>query len=68
MLAFGSISRQLEKSVITLPMAYVTYGLLISSATLGLIEAQITNKVIRVLAEVTLAMVDFAVHFYLKII
>lgn len=36
-LIFGSISGRLEKSVITPPMAYVTYGLLLSSDVLGLL-------------------------------
>ena len=59
-LVFGSISGKLEKSVITPPMAYVTYGLLLSSAALGLIEeVNITNEVIKVLAEITLALVLF---------
>ena len=59
-LVFGSIPGRLEKSVITPPMAYVTYGLLLSSAVLGLIkEVHITNEVIRVLAEITLALVLF---------
>lgn len=59
-LMFGSISRRLEKSVITPPMAYVVYGLLISSAALGLIESvSINNEVIRTLAEITLALVLF---------
>ena len=59
-LVFGSISGKSEKSVITPPMAYVTYGLLLSSAALGLIEeVNITNEVIKVLAEITLALVLF---------
>lgn len=59
-LVFGAISSRLEKSVITPPMAYVVYGLLISSAALGLIqEVNITNEVIKVLAEITLALVLF---------
>ena len=59
-LLFGSISRKLEKSVITPPMAYVSFGLLISSAALGLIqEVKITNEVIKTLAEITLTLVLF---------
>ena len=58
-LLFGSISRRLEKSVITPPMAYVVYGFLISSAALGLLSVSINNEVIRVLAEITLALVLF---------
>ena len=59
-LLFGSISRRLEKSVITPPMAYVVYGLLISSAALGLVQSvNINNEVIRTLAEITLVLVLF---------
>jgi len=59
-LIFGSVSRRLEKSVLTPPMAYVIYGLLIGSASLGLIkEVDVTNEIIKVLAEITLALVLF---------
>ncbi len=59
-LAFGLISRKLEKSVITPPMAYVTFGLLISSTVLGLTkDIKITNEIIRTLAEINLAVVLF---------
>lgn len=59
-LAFGLISRRLEKSLITPPMAYVTFGLLISSTVLGLVkDIKITNEIIRTLAEITLAIVLF---------
>lgn len=59
-LGFGSISRRLEKSIITPPMAYVIFGLVISSSALGLIqEVAITNEIIKVLAEITLAVVLF---------
>ena len=43
-LFFGLISRRLEKSIITPPMAYVLFGLLISSSALGIIrEVRIVN-------------------------
>ena len=59
-LVFGLVSDRLEKSVITPPMAYVIYGLLLSSAALRLMdEVSITNEVIKTLAEVTLALVLF---------
>ena len=59
-LSFGLISRRLEKSILTPPMAYVSFGLLISSSALGLIkEVAITNELIKVLAEITLAVVLF---------
>ncbi|MEM8723227.1 MAG: cation:proton antiporter [Cyanobacteria bacterium P01_G01_bin.39] len=59
-LGFGLISRRLERSIVTPPMAYVICGLLISSSFLGLIqEVKITNEAIQVLAEVTLAVLLF---------
>ncbi|MGB3639193.1 MAG: sodium:proton antiporter [Rivularia sp. (in: cyanobacteria)] len=70
-LAFGLISRRLEKSVITPPMAYVTFGLLISSTVLGLTkDIKITNEIIRTLAEITLAVVLFtdAARIQLKLL
>ena len=59
-LAFGLVSRRLEKSIITPPMAYVLFGLLISSSALGIIqEVEITNELIKILAEITLAILLF---------
>ena len=59
-LGFGLISRRLEKSVITPPMASVTFGLLISSTMFGLVnDINITNEIIKTLAEITLAIVLF---------
>lgn len=59
-LSFGLISRKLEKSVITPPMAYVCFGLLIGSDALGLIQkVEITNEIIKIVAEITLAILLF---------
>ena len=59
-LGFGLISRKLEKSVVTPPMAYVAFGLLISSSALGLIQkVEITNETIAIIAEITLAVILF---------
>lgn len=59
-LGFGLISRKLEKSVVTPPMAYVAFGLLISSSALGLIQkVEITNETIKILAEITLSVILF---------
>lgn len=59
-LVFGLFSRRLERSPITPPMAYVCFGLLISSSLLGLTnEINITNEAIKILAEVTLAVLLF---------
>jgi len=59
-LLFGLISRRLEKSIITPPMAYVLFGLIISSSVLGIIqEVKVTNEFIKILAEITLAILLF---------
>ena len=59
-LALGLISRRLEKSIITPPMAYVSFGLLISSSFLGLIEGvEVNNEIIQIVAEITLAVLLF---------
>ena len=59
-LIFGAFSRRLEKTVITSPMAYVIYGLLISSAALGLTDGLgISNEIIQIVAESALAIVLF---------
>ena len=59
-LFFGLISRRLEKSIITPPMAYVLFGLLISSSALGIIqEVKINNEFIKILAEITLVILLF---------
>ena len=59
-LLFGAFSRRLERSVITPPMAYAGFGLLISSAALGLTQnLSLSNESIRILAESTLTLVLF---------
>lgn len=59
-LIFGSFSRRLEKSIITPPMAYVLFGLLIGSAALGLTDGlSLSNEAIQILAESALAIVLF---------
>ena len=59
LLSFGLISRRLEKSVITPPMAFVTFGLLLSPQLLGLVEVDVENEIIRLIAELTLILVLF---------
>ena len=57
-LLFSLNVRKLRKSVITPPMAYVVYGLLISSAALGLLLGRLW-WIVRTLAEITLVLVLF---------
>ena len=59
-LVFGLVSSRLEKSIVTPPMAYILFGLLIGSPTVGLISnVEITNEILKVLAEITLSIVLF---------
>ena len=59
-LVFGAFSRRLEKSILTPPMAYVVFGLIISSAALGLTDdLSLSNEAIQVLAESALTIVLF---------
>ena len=46
-LGFGLISGRVQKSVITPPMVFVLFGLLISSNVFGLVTFDIENRFIR---------------------
>ncbi|MEM1179419.1 MAG: cation:proton antiporter [Acidobacteriota bacterium] len=56
-LAFGVISRRAESTVLTPPIFFVGLGLL--AAGLGLIQVEISERVIHLLAEITLVVVLF---------
>ena len=58
-LAFGLVSGRLQNSVITPPMVFVTFGLLVSPAVMGLVDLDIGNELVRALAELTLILVLF---------
>lgn len=58
-LAFGLISGRVQKSVITPPIVFVIFGLLVSQVGLGLLEFDIGNQFIHILAEITLVLVLF---------
>lgn len=58
-LAFGLISGKVEKSPITPPMVFVTFGLFIGPQLLGLIDLNPAREWVRVLAEFTLILVLF---------
>ena len=58
-LAFGLISGRLHKSVITPPMIFVTFGLLVGPVALGVIRLDFQSNVIHILAEATLILVLF---------
>ena len=53
LLAFGLISGRLAKTVITPPMVFVTFGLLVGPVFLGVIHLDIDGPVVHTLAELT---------------
>jgi hypothetical protein len=58
-LGFGLISGRMERSIVTPPMVFVIFGLLMSDRVLGLVPLHVGSHVIHVLAEVTLVLVLF---------
>lgn len=58
-LAFAVVSGRLQTTVITPPMAFVLFGLLISRHGLGLVGGDIDNEVVNFIAELTLVLILF---------
>lgn len=58
-LAFGGISLRIQRTILTAPMLFVAFGILVGGAGLGLIEAELENEVINLVAELTLVLVLF---------
>jgi NhaP-type Na+/H+ or K+/H+ antiporter len=59
-LVFGALSRRLELSVVSAAMFFVSAGLVLGNEGLGWIGLKVTGHELRVLAEITLALVLFA--------
>ena len=60
LVAFGLISQRIEGSSVTGPILFALFGLLAGPAVLGLIELQINNNALHILAQVTLILVLFS--------
>jgi NhaP-type Na+/H+ or K+/H+ antiporter len=58
-LGFGLVSGRLQNSVITPPIVFVLFGLLVSPRALGWVDFEIDSGVIHTLAELTLILVLF---------
>ncbi len=58
-LTFGLVSGRIQKTIISPPMVFVLFGLLVSKRVLGLIEVGAENEFIQTLAELTLVLVLF---------
>jgi len=60
LVAYGLVSRKLEGSFLTGPMLFSLFGLLAGPAYLGLMQMQLGNEGLHLLAEVTLILVLFS--------
>ena len=58
-LVFALASRKLSGSILTGPMLFAGFGFLIGPQVLGLVNLEISNRVIQTIAEVTLVLVLF---------
>ena len=58
-MAFGAISGRIEKSVITPPMVFVAFGLLVGTWGLGVVPNEVETPLIDMLATITLVLVLF---------
>jgi len=58
-LGFALISGRLKTTVITPPMIFVTFGLLIGPSLFGVVDAEIESDVINFIAELTLILILF---------
>jgi NhaP-type Na+/H+ or K+/H+ antiporter len=69
-LAFGLISKRIEKSVITPPMVFTAFGLLLSPQLLGLLNVNLKSEIVLLFAEFTLILVLFtdASRIHLKLL
>ncbi len=56
---YGSVSRRLSSTVLTGPMVFTAFGLALGNAGLGVIDLETDLEVVRILAELTLALVLF---------
>ncbi len=60
LVAYGLVSRRLDGTVLTGPMLFCLFGLLSGSAYLDLIDINVGNEALHILAEVTLILVLFS--------
>ncbi len=56
---FGLISRRLDSTVVTAPMIFVAFGVIVGNAVLGIVRLDVSHGFIHGLAEVTLILVLF---------
>ena len=59
-LAFALISRKIDGSMLTGPMLFAGFGLLVGPTGLGLVQLHVSNDALHILAEITLILVLFS--------
>ena len=59
-LLFALLSKRLEGTIVSLPIAFVAFGWLIGAGGLGLVHLELDHGVVHVIAELTLVLVLFA--------
>ncbi|MCH2098989.1 MAG: sodium:proton antiporter, partial [Pseudomonadales bacterium] len=58
--AFSLISGRLERTVVSSPMVYITFGFLVGPTVLGWLATDVTDREVRALCDFTLALVLFS--------
>lgn len=56
-LGVSAFSRRIQGTIVTLPMVYTILGLILSGRVLGIIELDLENEFIQIIAELTLVLV-----------
>src|SRR5215213_1809890 len=59
LLAYAAVSARLRPTVVTQAMVFVACGLVVGGRVLDLVEADVANQYVRLLAEATLALLLF---------
>jgi NhaP-type Na+/H+ or K+/H+ antiporter len=59
MFAFGLVSRRLEGTVLTAPLLFVVAGVVLGPVGLALVEFELDDHTVLLVAEITLAIVLF---------
>jgi sodium/hydrogen antiporter len=59
LLVYGALSARLQTTVVTQAMVFVAFGLLVGDRVLHLVDVEVANQSVRLLAEATLTLVLF---------
>ena len=59
LLAYAAVSARLRSTVVTQAMVFVACGLVVGNRVLDLVDADVANQYVRLLAEATLALLLF---------